>query len=56
MIADPAIAEPACMSRDPDMQEASLVGGDERSLGRKAYAHAIMAARRVLRGDVPVVG
>jgi hypothetical protein len=37
------------MSNHPDMQEASLVGGDERSLGRKAYAHAIGAARRVLR-------
>ena len=37
------------MSRYPDMQEASLVGGDERSLGRKAYAHAIRAARRVAR-------
>ena len=43
------------MSRYPDMQEASLVGGDERSLGRKAYAHAIMAARRVLREDGCVV-
>ena len=43
------------MSRYPDMQEASLVGGDERSLGRKAYAHAIMAARRVLRDDRRVV-
>ena len=37
------------------MQEASLVGGDERSLGRKAYAHAIRAARRVLRSDGLVV-
>jgi hypothetical protein len=37
------------------MQEASLVGGDERSLGRKAYAHAIRAARRVLRDEGCVV-
>ena len=49
------IAAPACVSRYPDMQEASLVGGDERSLGRKAYAHAIRAARRVLRADGLVV-
>ena len=35
------------MSGYPGMQEASLVGGDERSLGRQAYAHATGAARRV---------